>query len=181
MESSPCDKIHIMNSTPREDPGARYSISQMATLTGYTPDTLRFYEKAGLLPAIRRNAGRRAYTDADRYAISIVTCLKDTGMPLEEIRRYMALSSKGDKSVDERLAIMKRQSASIKRQMDALKLCEERIAFKVWYYETAKKEGIAALKDPEYALARYRRETGRNADFNLPCRHFNEKNRENAK
>lgn len=158
-----------MNLKQKEGIGRTYSISQMAALTGYTPDTLRFYEKSGLLSGIRRRGGRRAYTDADCYAIGIVTCLKDTGMPLGEIRRYMELASKGERSVDERLAIMKRQADYIKEQMAVLKLCEERILFKVWYYETAKREGLSAVKDIEAAVARYRRETKRKVAFDLPC------------
>lgn len=168
LEWTPCDKIRAMKSKPREDSAPRYSISQMSALTGYTPDTLRFYEKSGLLPGIKRCRGRRVYTDADCYAIGIVTCFKDTGMPLGEIRRYMALAAKGERSVDERLAIMKRQAESIKSQMAELKLCEARILFKVWYYETAKKEGFSAVEDMEAALARYRKETKRKVTFDMP-------------
>ncbi|MBR1586858.1 MAG: MerR family transcriptional regulator [Kiritimatiellae bacterium] len=153
----------------------------MSELTGYTPDTLRFYEKSGLLPGIKRRGRRRAYTDADCYAIGIVTCLKDTGMPLGEIRRYMELAAKGERSVDERLAIMKRQAESIKSQMAVLKLCEERILFKVWYYETAKREGLSAVADIEAAVARYRMETKRKVTFDMPCTGHEALNRKGTK
>ena len=49
--------------------------------------------------------------------------------------------------------------------MEELRLCEERISFKVWYYETAKREGLKAVKDIDAALDRYRRETGRKVSF----------------
>ena len=169
MEYAPCGTIRRMKLKPNAETGTSYSISQMAALTGYTPDTLRFYEKSGLLSAVGRSGGRRAYTDEDCYTLSIITCLKNTGMPLGEIRRYMELAAKGEKSVDARLAIMRRQAAAIKNQMDELKLCEERIAFKVWYYETAKREGLSAVVDIGAAVARYRRETKRKVAFDLPC------------
>lgn len=144
---------------------AEYSISQMCERTGYTADTLRFYEKAGLLPGVTRRGGRRVYTDEDFYAISIITCLKKSGLPLAEIRRYMALTTRGERSVGQRLEIMRRHQAEIRRQMEELRLCEERISFKVWYYETAKREGLKAVKDIDATLDRYRRETGRKVSF----------------
>ena len=144
---------------------AKYTISQMCERTGYSADTLRFYEKAGLLPGVRRVGGRRVYTDEDYYSICIVTCLKKTGLPLAEIRRYMELTTRGERSVGQRLELMRRHESEIKRQMDALRVCEERIVFKVWYYETAKREGLKSVKDIDATLARYRRETGRKVDF----------------
>ena len=154
-----------MKSKTDKDHGAGYSISQMCRRTGYTADTLRFYEKAGLLPGVRREGGRRVYTDEDYYNICIIACLKKTGLPLAEIRRYMELTKRGEKSVGQRLELMCRHEAEVRRQMDELRVCEERIAFKVWYYETAKREGLKAVKDIKATLERYRRETGRKVSF----------------
>ena len=56
----------------------------MCERTGYTADTLRFYEKAGLLPGVRRRSGRRVYTDENLRALSLLDCLKKTGMPLAD-------------------------------------------------------------------------------------------------
>ena len=154
-----------MKSKAQKNDGAGYSISQICQRTGYTADTLRFYEKAGLLPAVRRERGRRVYTDEDYYSISIITCLKKTGLPLAEIRRYMELTKRGERSVGQRLALMRRHEAEVRKQMDELRVCAERIAFKVWYYETAKREGLKAVQSREATLERYRRETGRKVEF----------------
>ena len=154
-----------MKSKTHKDDGVGYSISQMCKRTGYTADTLRFYERAGLLPDVRRAGGRRVYTDEDYYSICIVTCLKKTGLPLAEIRRYMELTKRGERSVGQRLELMRRHEAEVKKKMDELRVCEERIAFKVWYYETAKHEGLKAVKDIDATLERYRCETGRKVDF----------------
>ena len=154
-----------MKSKTDKDHGAGYSISQMCRRTGYTADTLRFYEKAGLLLDVKRTGGRRVYTDEDYYSICIITCLKKTGLPLAEIRRYMELTKRGEKSVGQRLELMRRHEAEVRMQMDELRVCEERIAFKVWYYETAKREGLKAVKDINATLERYRRETGRKVSF----------------
>ena len=154
-----------MKSKTHKDDGAGYSISQMCRRTGYTADTLRFYEKAGLLPGVRRIGGRRAYTDEDYYSICIIICLKKTGLPLDEIRRYMELTKRGERSVGQRLELMRRHEAEVRKQIEELRVCEERIAFKVWYYETAKREGLKSVKDIDATLERYRRETGRKVEF----------------
>ena len=154
-----------MKSKTHKDDGVGYSISQMCKRTEYTADTLRFYEKAGLLPDVRRAGGRRVYTDEDYYSICIVTCLKKIGLPLAEIRRYMELTKHGERSVGQRLELMRRHEAEVRKQMDELRVCEGRIAFKVWYYETAKREGLKAVKDIDATLERYRCETGRKVEF----------------
>ena len=154
-----------MKSKSHKDDGAGYSISRMCRRTGCTADTLRFYEKAGLLPGVRRVGGRRVYTDEDYYSICIITCLKKTGLPLDEIRRYMELTKRGERSVGQRLELMRRHEAEVRKQIAELRVCEERIAFKVWYYETAKREGLKAVKDIDATLERYRRETGRKVEF----------------
>lgn len=154
-----------MKSKTQKDDGAGCSISQMCERTGYTADTLRFYEKAGLLPGVRREGGRRVYTDEDYYSICIITCLKKTGLPLDEIRRYMDLTKRGERSVGQRLELMRRHETEIKKQIAELRVCEERIAFKVWYYETAQREGLKAVMDIGTTLERYRRETGRKVEF----------------
>ena len=154
-----------MRSKSHKDSGAGYTISQVCKRTGYTADTLRFYEKAGLLPGVRRVGGHRVYTDDDYYSICIITCLKKTGLPLAEIRRYMELTKRGERSVGQRLKLMRCHEAEVKKQMDELRVCEERIAFKVWYYETAQREGLKAVKDIDATLVRCRRETGRKVEF----------------
>lgn len=154
-----------MTSKKAKGGGTEYTISQMCERTGYTADTLRFYEKAGLLPGVRRRSGRRVYTDENLRALSLLDCLKKTGMPLAEIAEFMRLTTRGDATVAKRLAMMRRRAAAVKAMMDEIKACADHIAFKVWYYETAAKEGLAALADIPATLARYRKETGR--DFSL--------------
>ncbi len=151
--------------TPKDPEEKFYSISEAARLTGYDAETLRFYEREGLLPGVRRQGGRRRYSAENLRAIGMITCLKKTGMPLKEIRRYFALVAGGDRTIPERLALMRQQEAAIHQQLQETKAFAERIAFKVWYYETARKEGSAKLGDHETLLARYRRETGRKIAF----------------
>ena len=144
---------------------AEYSISQVCERTGYTADTLRFYEKAGLLPGVMRRGGRRVYTEMNLLAVKLIGCLKKTGMPIAEIAEFMRLTTKGDETVTKRLDMMRKREIAAKAELAEIQASLAHIEFKVWYYETAAKEGLSALADIDTTLARYRRETGRKFDL----------------
>ncbi|CAH1190371.1 hypothetical protein PAECIP111892_00131 [Paenibacillus auburnensis] len=70
-----------------------YSIKAASELTGITEDTIRYYEKIGLLPrAQRKENSHRVYTEGDVELMKLISCLKKTGMPLDEMRPYLNLS-----------------------------------------------------------------------------------------
>ncbi|WP_339224079.1 MerR family transcriptional regulator [Paenibacillus sp. FSL H8-0332] len=76
-----------------------YSIKETAERTGMSEDTIRYYEKIGLLPrAKRRGNSHRIYSDADLSRMQLVTCLKKTGMSLDDMRPYLDLSLDADLS-----------------------------------------------------------------------------------
>ncbi|MGN0845461.1 MAG: MerR family transcriptional regulator [Kiritimatiellia bacterium] len=150
-----------MKAKPQKKNGAEYTISQVCRQTGFSADTLRFYEKAGLLTAIPRRNGRRVYTEENLRALKLVDCLKKTGMPLAEIAEFVRLSTQGDKTVRKRLEMMRNRFAAVDSMIKEMQACADYIAFKVWYYEVAAKEGLATHHDMEKTVERYRRETGR--------------------
>lgn len=70
-----------------------YSIKAASELTGITEDTIRYYEKMGLLPrAQRKENSHRVYSERDVELMKLISCLKKTGMPLDEMRPYLNLS-----------------------------------------------------------------------------------------
>ncbi|MNO28218.1 HTH-type transcriptional regulator AdhR [compost metagenome] len=70
-----------------------YSIKETSGLTGITEDTIRYYEKIGLLPrAQRKGNSHRIYSDSDIETMKLITCLKKTGMSLDDMRPYLDLS-----------------------------------------------------------------------------------------
>lgn len=154
-----------MNKKPHKIKGEEYSISEVCEKTGFTADTLRYYEKAGLLPGVERRSGRRVYSEANLAALKLVDCMKKTGMPLENIAKFMRLTTRGESTVLKRLDMMKKQQAVVDKMMRDIQACADHIAFKVWYYETAAKEGLAALSDKAANLKRYNEEKGRNYSF----------------
>jgi DNA-binding transcriptional MerR regulator len=75
----------------------RFTIKQTANQTGITEDTIRYYEKIALLPRVeRKDNGHRIYRQEDINTIRLIACLKKTGMPLEEIRPFLAVSADTD-------------------------------------------------------------------------------------
>lgn len=74
-----------------------YSVSQLASATGSTPDTLRYYEKVGLLPATRRTpSGYRQYDDGARERLAFIRGAQRLGLTLADVRDLLAVRDTGD-------------------------------------------------------------------------------------
>lgn len=74
-----------------------FTIKQAAEQSGISEDTIRYYEKIALLPrAERKDNGHRIYRQEDIQTIQLISCLKKTGMPLEEMRPFLAVSTDAD-------------------------------------------------------------------------------------
>ena len=122
-----------------------YTIQQVAQITGLPASTLRFYEAEGLLPPVERNkANRRIYGDASMEWLSIVTCLKNTGMPIQEIRRFVGLCRQGDATLTERYRIVLAHRQATEARIAQLQKELEHINAKVAYYRTACDAGTEA-------------------------------------
>ena len=120
---------------------ATYTISQIAEIMGVSAYTLRFYEKEGLLPFVQRVNGRRVFKDEDIGWLKLINCLKNTGMSLKEIRRFIELCKKGDESLKERLDIILKQKESVEEQIRFLQCNLKELEHKEQYYREAIKAG----------------------------------------
>lgn len=90
-----------------------YAIGAFAKRTGLSADTLRYYEKEGLLQAGRDAAGRRLYTEADAQWVDFIKRLKETGMPIREIRTYAVLRDRGEETAPERMRLLEKHRAFV--------------------------------------------------------------------
>ena len=136
-----------------------YTISEAAEKTGLPPSTIRYYDKEGLLPNIKRKNGIRVFEDMDLRLMGLLTCLKNTGMPIKRIRDYVELTSKGDDTLQERYEIIKAQRQFVLDQIEQLQYYLEELDFKDWYYNKA----LAAGSESAINLDDYERETGKKA------------------
>ena len=110
-----------------------YSIRQVSKMMSLPSYTLRYYEKEGLLPSIRRDGnGVRRFSKEDLDWIGLISCLKSTGMPIRQIREFVDLSRQGNatlkqrcemltehkQSVEQRIRIMEEQLRKVTRKID---------------------------------------------------------------
>ena len=122
-----------------------YTISEMANKMGVSIYTLRFYDKEGLLPFVERINGRRIFKDKDFAWLRIINCLKNTGMPIKQIRNYLELTLKGDESLKERQNIILQQKESLESQIRFLQCNLKELEYKAWYYEKAIEAGTEKI------------------------------------
>ena len=124
------------------------SIAEVSAVTGLTADTLRYYEKDGLMvaPVARASSGHREYSESDVGWITMVTCLRATGMPIRDVRRYAELVRRGEVSEGERLELLRAHREAVLRQLAESERHLERINRKVTNYETALAQRDEALR-----------------------------------
>lgn len=131
-----------------------YTIKQVSGLTGLPASTLRYYESEQLLfPVPRSEAGRRVYDEKALEMLSIITCLKKTGMHVKQIRGFIALCAAGDKSLQERYQMILAHKESVESRIAELQREMDYINYKVAYYRAACEAGtereLKNLKYPE--------------------------------
>ena len=125
-----------------------YTVGEIAKMMNVPASTLRYYDKEGLLPFVERsNGGIRMFKESDYEFLQIINCLKKTGMSLSEIKTFIDLVIQGDESIDERLQLFLNQREKVLKQMEELQETLNIINYKVWYYETSKKEGTTNTLD----------------------------------
>jgi|TARA_B100000780_G_scaffold93463_1_gene64982 DNA-binding transcriptional MerR regulator len=113
-----------------------YTISQASAEVSLTAHTLRYYEKEGLLPNVKKDsAGRRNYHQDDIQRIGFIKCLKGTGMSLKQIKEYGVLFAQGKKKSLERNNMLEAHRekilTEIKIQKKYLKMIEAKIEMRI--------------------------------------------------
>lgn len=112
-----------------------YTIQQVAKITGISAHTLRYYDKEGLLPGIERSPGGiRLFRDEDLEHLEQIACLKGTGMPIKEIKRYIDLCNAGEDTCAERLNMLTAQRDHVLQQIEDLKKHLTNVTKKIDYY-----------------------------------------------
>ena len=118
-----------------------YSIQEVCNKTGLSAHTLRYYEKEGLLTDIRRSEGGfRQYSDEDMEWLGLICCLKNTGMPLQEIARFVQLAHEGDRTLEERVELLKDHRQKLIEKMDEMQKYLDKITWKVNFFSGKLKE-----------------------------------------
>lgn len=122
------------------------TIKDVSERLGIPASTIRYYEKKGLLPNIRRTKGGiRQFDEETIEWLKLIECLKKTGLSLTKIREFMDMSTQGDATIPQRLALFQRQRGAIREEIRQLEEILHLVDYKCWYYETAQDEGTLQL------------------------------------
>lgn len=109
----------------------KYSIGQFSEISGFSIDTLRYYEKQKLLFPKRDENNRRVYSEKDVAWISFISRLKKTGMSIREMQKYAKLRYAGEQTIPERLVLLFNQLDNLheeeKKIEDNIEFVEQKI------------------------------------------------------
>lgn len=113
-----------------------YTIKQVSEKMNLTASALRYYDKEGLLPQLKRSAsGIRKYTEQDVSWLGLICCLKNSGMSIIQIKEFMQLCLSGERGCEERKKILEIHKAHIHQQIQELNSSLGIINYKLEHYK----------------------------------------------
>lgn len=117
---------------------AGLTVAQMAWTTGMSPHTLRYYERVGLLRPVVRTAGKqRRYRDTDVEWVAFLLRLRQTGMPIAQMRESADLRHRGDATTHSRLALLEAHQWALHERITELRAHERALDEKIGVYRRA--------------------------------------------
>jgi DNA-binding transcriptional MerR regulator len=113
-----------------------YTIQQAARLTGLSEHTLRYYERVGLLPRVRRqdSSRHRRYSARDISIVETLACLRAAGLPLEQMRRYIGLMPQGRSAAGQQRELLEGHRAVLQERLRGMQWNLEYIQRKIAYW-----------------------------------------------
>ena len=115
-----------------------YSIGQISEKFNLTISQIRYYDKEGLLPNLKRVNGVRKFDDNDVETIFLIECLKKCGLQIKEIKQFIEWTKEGDNTIDLRLEFFNKQKQKVEKEMQELNKVLGMVKYKCWYYQKAK-------------------------------------------
>lgn len=118
------------------------TIKEVSTKMDLTNDTLRYYERVGLIGPIKKTtSGIRDYDEADLRRIEFVKCMRAADLPIEVLVKYMQLFDKGDNTIKDRIELLKNQRVILKDKIEEMNKALERLNYKIDLYSKDLKKG----------------------------------------
>lgn len=115
-----------------------------------TQDTLRYYERVGMIPPVTRTAGGiRDYQESDLNWVRLAICMRSAGLPVEVMIDYVKLFQQGDKTIPARLQLLQEQRNVLLEQQKQIAETLDRLNYKISRYEIAVKTGELTWKSPQ--------------------------------
>ena len=112
------------------------TIAEVSRRYGLTADTLRYYERIGLIPPVPRNAGGiRCYDEASCQWVELMKCMRAAGVQIEALIQYVALYRQGNKTLDARKNLLIEQRRQLRERMAEMQESLDRLNYKIALYE----------------------------------------------
>jgi len=113
-------------------------IAEVSEKYGLSADTLRYYERVGLIPPVNRNEGGiRDYDELDLRRVDFIKCMRGAGLPVEVLIEYVALVQQGDQTIEARKEILKEQRALVAARLAEMQKTLDLLDHKIEVYEKA--------------------------------------------
>ena len=126
-----------------------YTIGQVSEMFSLPVSTLRYYDREGLFPSLRRQSGVRKFGETALEALRVIECLKASGLEIKEIKRFMQWVTEGPATYAQRKELFERRRDAVLADIARLQKTLAMLEFKCWYYDTAIADGnedrIAAM------------------------------------
>lgn len=112
------------------------TIAEVSKHFGLSPDTLRYYERIGLIPPVTRNKkGVRDYSEMDRNWVQFTQCMRNAGIPVETLIDYMSLFQQGEATRETRKAMLKEQRKQIAARIGDMQKTLDKLDYKIAHYD----------------------------------------------
>ena len=118
------------------------TIKEVSEQLEITQDTLRYYEKVGMIPPVTRTKGGiRDYKEGDIAWVKLATCMRNAGLPVKVMIDYLGLYKQGDSTIQERCNLLKEQREKLLEQRKQIEETLEKLNYKIARYEIAVETG----------------------------------------
>ncbi|KRM20550.1 MerR family transcriptional regulator [Latilactobacillus graminis] len=118
-----------------------YTIGQVAAMFDLPVSTIRYYDKAGLLPDIQRVSGIRQFSDNELEALRVIECLKKSGLEIKAIKQFMDWNQAGNETFGQRKTLFEKQMVAVEAEIASLEKVRAMLRYKQWYCTEAIKAG----------------------------------------
>jgi DNA-binding transcriptional MerR regulator len=126
-------------------------ISDVSEKNGLSVDTLRYYERIGLIPRVSRDqSGIRIYNERDCRWIEFIKCMRSAGLPVESLIEYVNLFQQGDSTRDARKTILLEQRAQLACRINELQETLEKLDYKIARYDDQMRVAEKSLSGKEF-------------------------------
>ena len=118
-----------------------YTIGQVSEMFHLPISTLRYYDKEGFFPNLKRKGNIRHFSDNELEAIRVIECLKQSGLEIKDIKQFFEWVTEGSSSYQKRKELFEHRKAAVKEEIKQLEKTLAMLEFKCWYYDTAIADG----------------------------------------